>query len=67
MRGWCGVGLAAVILLASSFRVVAAAVTNFVNFETAPVHPVAFGLGPNGPTLAVCNLPDNRVEIFNVS
>ncbi|HEY0550498.1 MAG TPA: hypothetical protein VGF13_12920, partial [Verrucomicrobiae bacterium] len=40
-------------------------ITNFVNFETAPVHPVA--LGPDGRTLAVCNLPDNRVELFDVS
>jgi YVTN family beta-propeller protein len=39
--------------------------TNFVNFETAPVHPIA--LGPDGRTLAVCNLPDNRVEFFDVS
>jgi DNA-binding beta-propeller fold protein YncE len=37
----------------------------FVNFETAPVHPVA--LSPDGNTLAVCNLPDNRVELFDVS
>src|SRR2546426_670755 len=43
----------------------AAAITNFVNFETAPVHPVA--LGPDGHTLAVCNLPDARVELFDVS
>ena len=42
-----------------------AAFTNFVNFETAPVHPIA--LGPDGRTLAVCNLPDNRVELFDVS
>lgn len=37
----------------------------FLNFETAPVHPVA--LGPDGRTLAVCNLPDYRVELFDVS
>ena len=41
------------------------AATNFVNFESAPVHPIA--LGPDGRTLAVCNLPDNRVEFFDVS
>src|SRR5881392_523121 len=41
------------------------AATNFVNFETAPVHPIA--LGPDGRTLAVCNLPDNRLELFDVS
>ena len=39
--------------------------SSFVNFETAPVHPVA--LGPDGRTLAVCNLPDGRVELFDVS
>ena len=37
----------------------------FANFETAPVHPVALGL--DGRTLAVCNLPDGRVELFDVS
>ncbi len=52
----------ALVLLASP---VSAAFTNFINFETAPVHPVA--LGPDGRTLAVCNLPDNRVELFDVS
>ena len=41
------------------------AASSFVNFETAPVHPVA--LGPDGRTLAVCNLPDARVELFDVS
>lgn len=39
--------------------------SSFVNFETAPVHPVA--LGPDGRTLAVCNLADGRVELFDVS
>jgi hypothetical protein len=42
-----------------------AGITNFVNFETAPVHPGA--LGPDGHTLAVCNLPDGRVELFDVA
>jgi len=42
-----------------------AAITNYFNFETAPVHPVA--LGPDGRTLAVCNLADARVELFDVS
>ena len=37
----------------------------FVNFETAPVHPVA--ISPDGRTLAVCNLPDGRVELFNLT
>lgn len=42
-----------------------AAFPDFVNFETAPVHPIA--LGPDGRTLAVCNLPDARVELLQVS
>src|SRR5580704_152804 len=39
--------------------------TNFFNWETAPVHPVA--LSPDGTKLVVCNLPDARVEIFDVT
>src|SRR5688572_30448880 len=38
---------------------------SFINFETAPIHPVA--LSPHGQTLAVCNLPDGRVELFSVA
>ena len=37
---------------------------SFVNWETAPVHPVA--LSPDGNTLAVCNLPDNRLELIDL-
>src|SRR5437868_6229677 len=39
--------------------------SSFVNWETAPVHPV--DLSPSGRILAVCNLPDNRIELFDVS
>jgi len=39
--------------------------SSFVNFETAPVHPVA--ISPDGHTLAVCNLPDGRVELFGLA
>jgi YVTN family beta-propeller protein len=39
--------------------------TNFFNWETAPVHPVA--LSPDGTRLVVCNLPDARAEIFDVT
>ena len=58
-------GLLLVWLAASANAAVAATLTNFVNFETAPVHPVA--LSPDARTLAVCNLPDNRVELFDIS
>ncbi len=37
---------------------------SFANFETAPVHPIA--LSPEGSVLAVCNLPDNRLELFDL-
>ena len=43
----------------------AASTNAFINFETAPVHPVAFS--PGGSRLAVCNLPDARLEWFDVS
>src|SRR5437899_10098487 len=39
--------------------------TNFFNWETSPVHPVA--VSPDGTRLAVCNLPDNRLEIFDIT
>ncbi len=38
---------------------------SFFNWETAPVHPVA--LSPDGTRLVVCNLPDNRLEVFTVT
>src|SRR5882762_2792633 len=53
------------LLLSVTVTGASGAFTNFVNFETAPVHPLA--LGPDGRTLAVCNLPDARVELFDVS
>src|SRR4029453_19498591 len=37
----------------------------FANFETAPAHPV--DLAPDGYTLAVCHLADNRLLLFDVS
>ena len=37
---------------------------SFFNWETAPVHPVA--LSPDGTRLAICNLPDNRLEVFGL-
>src|SRR5437764_1217792 len=43
----------------------AASTNSFVNFETPPVHPVA--LSPDGSRLAVCNLPDSRLELFDLN
>jgi len=37
----------------------------FINFETAPVHPIA--LSPDHSRLAVCNLPDGKLEVFDVT
>jgi len=37
---------------------------SFVNWENPPLHAV--DLSPDGSTLAVVNLPDNRVELFRV-
>lgn len=54
------------LLLLLAWGVHAQTTTNaFVNWETAPIHPVA--LSPDGATLALCNLPDNRVEIFTLT
>lgn len=39
--------------------------TNFFNWETSPVHPVE--ISPDGDRLIVCNLPDNRLEVFDIS
>jgi hypothetical protein len=65
LRGFCagslGCRIGVVVLL--SFTSLGSEA--FVNFETAPIHPVA--LSPDGSTLAVCNLPDMRVEVFDVS
>jgi DNA-binding beta-propeller fold protein YncE len=36
-----------------------------LNFETAPVHPLA--LSPDNSRLAACNLADGRLEVFDVS
>ena len=38
---------------------------DFVNFETAPVHPV--DLSPSGQFLAVAHLADNRALIYDLS
>src|SRR5262245_57223437 len=42
-----------------------AADSAFVNFETAPVHPIA--LSPDQSRLAVCNLTDGKLEVFDVA
>jgi len=39
--------------------------SSFVNFETPPIHPM--DISPDGATLAVCNLPDARLMLFDLS
>jgi hypothetical protein len=52
------------IILVFALHVPVPAADLFVNFETAPVHPIA--LNPSGTLLAACNLPDGQLEIFNL-
>ncbi len=40
------------------------AVTDFSNFETIPVHPLA--LTPDGTRLLALNVPDARLEVFTI-
>lgn len=53
------------IIIAGSNQAARGAADSFVNFETPPVHPIA--LSPDGSQLAVCNLADGRLELFDVS
>ncbi len=39
--------------------------TSFITFESGPVRPLA--LSPNGETLFAVNVPDGRLEIFDVT
>ena len=55
----------AILLVCFCGAVHAATTNSFKNFETAPVHPVA--LSPDRMFLAVCNLPDGRIELFDVT
>ncbi len=58
--------ISAGFLLAVSGRALAGVSNDsFANWETPPVHPVA--LSPDGSRLVVCNLPDNRIEVFGVN
>jgi YVTN family beta-propeller protein len=56
---------AGVLLVAGGLAFGQVSTNSFFNWETPPVHPVA--LSPDGAQLVVCNLPDNRIEIFSVT
>jgi YVTN family beta-propeller protein len=55
------VSLLASVLVASSV----AAQVSFIAFESGPVRPVA--LSPDGSQVFVTNIPDNTLEVFDVS
>jgi DNA-binding beta-propeller fold protein YncE len=57
------VAIAAMIWIGQGFAF--AQPSPFVNFETPPVHPVA--ISADGNMLAVCNLPDSTVELFDLT
>jgi YVTN family beta-propeller protein len=61
-RDFAGLLVVGAIPWLSAFSVFGA---SFINFETAPTHPMA--LSTDNQVLAVCNLPDNRVELFDVT
>jgi hypothetical protein len=60
MRSVMRLAVCAAFLVAAS-----AAWGQFVNFESPHVSPIA--MSPDGLTLAVCNTPDNRIEVFDLS
>ncbi|HXC50486.1 MAG TPA: hypothetical protein VN634_06380 [Candidatus Limnocylindrales bacterium] len=51
--------------LALALPVVAAPAAAFVTFESGPVRPRA--MSPDGNRLFVCNIPDNPLEIFDIT
>ena len=57
--------IAGAFLLKAALAQAALSTTNFFNFEDNPVHPAT--LSPDATRLAVCNLPDDRLEIFDAT
>lgn len=54
----------AVALLAPSIRSSTQVSTDFANFESLPVRPLA--MTPDGSRLLAVNLPDARLEVFSI-
>lgn len=54
----------ATLTIVPSTNATARPIRPFVNFETPPIHPIA--LSPDHSRLVVCNLPDGRLEVFDV-
>src|SRR2546423_1843071 len=59
------VAIAFTTLVLCGGAVQTASTNAFMNFETAPVHPIA--LSPDRSRLAVCNLADAKLELFDVT
>ncbi|HEX4119459.1 MAG TPA: hypothetical protein VH619_02430 [Verrucomicrobiae bacterium] len=64
-RSVISLAIAGAFLCNAALSYAAFSTTNFFNFEDNPVHPVA--LSPDATRLAVCNLPDDRLEIFDIT
>ncbi|MCG8407720.1 MAG: hypothetical protein MI923_21180 [Phycisphaerales bacterium] len=59
MFGFSSVGFGILFIAGSSTLA-----RSFVHWETPPVHPLA--MTPDGGKLLLANLPDNRIEVFNI-
>jgi DNA-binding beta-propeller fold protein YncE len=59
------VHLLAAVLISGTAAFGQVSTNSFSNWETPPVHPLA--LSPDGTRLVLCNLPDNRLEVFSVT
>ncbi len=55
----------AAVLISVSTTFGQVSTNSFSNWETPPVHPLA--LSPDGTKLVLCNLPDNRLEVYSVT
>ena len=55
--------VAAVVLLGTTTAL--ATQPSFITFESGPVRPIA--MSPDGSTLFVVNIPDNRLEVFSIA
>lgn len=68
MKSRIDCGFMAVCMFASAMMCMtlrADAQTRYMNWENPVIHPI--DLSPDATTLAVCNLPDSRIEIFDVT
>ena len=57
--------IASCSFLCSLVLIAAASAQPFVNWETPTIHPI--DMTPDGTRLIVANLPDNRIEVFDLT